>query len=142
MNIDSYNKGFADAMQYLSYKPPEEEAPLKFRKPPPLPIYKHVVEAYRVIDNDDIRDKITRNIVSGKCGKYGLKVILEAIAFYDKWMREHPLRIEGHKYKGIKFFFLFKLDEMVKLMTYRKSKEITYRSTDDEGQRLNDPFAK
>ena len=139
MNIESYAKGFADALRILSYKPPPE---LKFRKPPPIPIYKPIVEAYRAIDDDSINDTITRNIVSSKCKRYGLKEVLGAITFYDKWIREYPPRIEQFKYKGIKYFFLFKLDEMVKLISYRKSKEVTYRSVDDGEQRLNDPFAK
>jgi hypothetical protein len=137
MDIRSYSRGYADAIAILSYKEPVR----KLCMPPPINVYKPVVEAYRKIDDDFIRDAPTRNVISGKCKRYGLQTVINAIEFFDKYTKESTFR-EEMRLKGLKHFFLFKLDEMVKLMEFRKAKEPTYRSIDDESQRLVDPFAK
>lgn len=140
MNIESVILGMQIATEFMRYKPPKPKSVVG--KPPPISIYKHVVEAYQKHVNDmTALDTRLRQIISTKCKRYSLKTVLEAIAFYGKWMNENEARKESCKFKDIRHFFLFRLDEMVKLMVYRKNKEPKYEPINEEKSRLHDPFA-
>ena len=143
MTRQTYSQGWEDAIAFLKYKPPTQK---KF-KPPRINIYSPIAKAYtNSVDKVDMatisKDQKLKNIMSSKVKRYGLPLILETITFFGKWIDESPsYREEGNKYKGIKHFFLFKLDEMVKVKSRRDAKAPKYQEINDEQQRLVDPFA-